>query len=329
MADVLSQEEIDNLLSAISSGDVDLNEAKSEEEERKVKIYDFKRPDKFSKDQLRTLQMIHETFSRLVSTMFSGQLRSNVQIQVTSVDQISYQEFVRSIPELTILAIYNMGTLEGSAILELNPTVGYSIIDRLFGGNGVDEPDIYRELTDIETKVVEKVLSKVLGYLSEAWKDVAEVMPRIEQLESNPQFVQIVGPNEMVVVISFEIKIGMKAGIMNVCYPSPLIDPIVSKLSAQYWFSNMKKDKTDENIEAIRNRLKRVNVPVIARLGETSISLDELTRLQVGDVVKLDTSIEKPLDIMVGTRRKFTALPGTKGRNIAISIEEIIEEGSE
>ncbi|MBZ4682591.1 MAG: flagellar motor switch protein FliM [Fusobacteriaceae bacterium] len=329
MADVLSQDEIDALLSAISTGEVDIDKAKSEEEEKKIKLYDFKRPDKFSKDQLRTLQMIHETFSRLITTMLSGQLRTSVQIQVTSVDQISYQEFIRSIPELTLLTIYEMGTLEGSAILEINPSIAYTIIDRLFGGNGFKELEIYREPTDIESKVMEKILSKILGYLSEAWKDVTEVMPRIEQMESNPQFIQIVGPNEMVVVISFEIKVGNKSGIMNICYPSPLIDPIVSKLSAQYWFSNLKKEKTDENFEVIRKKLNKVEVPLIVNLGEVEINFNEFIRLQVGDVLPLNTSIDKPLSVLVGNKEKFKALPGLQGKKMAISIEKVIEEGSE
>ncbi|TDT68555.1 flagellar motor switch protein FliM [Hypnocyclicus thermotrophus] len=329
MADVLSQDEIDALLSAISTGEVDIDKAKSEEEEKKIKLYDFKRPDKFSKDQLRTLQMIHETFSRLITTMLSGQLRTSVQIQVTSVDQISYQEFIRSIPELTLLTIYEMGTLEGSAILEINPSIAYTIIDRLFGGNGFKELEIYREPTDIESKVMEKILSKILGYLSEAWKDVTEVMPRIEQMESNPQFIQIVGPNEMVVVISFEIKVGNKSGIMNICYPSPLIDPIVSKLSAQYWFSNLKKEKTEENFEIIRERLNKVKVPLIVNLGEIDINFNEFIKLQVGDVLSLNTSIDKSLSVLVGNKEKFKALPGLQGKKMAISIEEVIEEGSE
>lgn len=329
MGDVLSQSEIDALLSSISSGDVDIDEVKNKEEEKKIKVYDFKRPDKFSKDQLRTLQMIHETFSRLVSTMLSGQLRTNCHIQVTSVDQITYEEFIRSIPELTILSVFDMGTLEGNAVLELNSNIGYVIIDRVFGGNGKGELSKARELTDIESTVVEKFIGKMLGFLSEAWQDIIEIMPKIDQMETNPQFVQIAGPTEMVVLLSFEIKVGDASGIMNICYPAPLIDPIISKLTAQYWFSNVKKEKTDENLKALKKRLDKVSIPVIANLGKSVLSLEEFMELNIGDVITLDRNISNPVDIIVGNKRKFKGIPGIEGKKMAIAIEEILDERGE
>ena len=329
MGDVLSQSEIDALLSSISSGDVDIDEVKNKEEEKKIKVYDFKRPDKFSKDQLRTLQMIHETFSRLVSTMLSGQLRTNCHIQVTSVDQITYEEFIRSIPELTILSVFDMGTLEGNAVLELNSNIGYVIIDRVFGGNGKGELSKARELTDIESTVVEKFVGKMLGFLSEAWQDIIEIMPKIDQMETNPQFVQIAGPTEMVVLLSFEIKVGDASGIMNICYPAPLIDPIISKLTAQYWFSNVKKEKTDENLKALKKRLDKVSIPVIANLGKSVLNLEQFMELNVGDVITLDRDISDPVDIIVGNKRKFKGIPGIEGKKMAIAIEEILDERGE
>jgi flagellar motor switch protein FliM len=329
MGDVLSQSEIDALLSSISSGDVDIDEVKNKEEEKKIKVYDFKRPDKFSKDQLRTLQMIHETFARLVTTMLSGQLRANCHIQVTSVDQITYEEFIRSIPELTILSVFDMGTLEGNAVLELNSNIGYVIIDRVFGGNGKGELAKARELTDIESTVVEKFVGKMLGFLSEAWQDIIEIMPKIDQMETNPQFVQIAGPTEMVVLLSFEVKVGDASGIMNICYPAPLIDPIISKLTAQYWFSNVKKEKTDENLKALRKRLDKVSIPVVANLGKSVLSLEQFMELNVGDVITLDRNISDPVDIVVGNKRKFKGVPGIEGKKMAIAIEEILDERGE
>ncbi|NLK62794.1 MAG: flagellar motor switch protein FliM [Fusobacteria bacterium] len=327
MAEVLSQDEIDALLSAISTGEMNLEEAKEREEKKKIKIYDFKRPDKLSKDQLRTIQMIHETFGRLNTTMLSAQLRSAVQIQVISVDQITYEEFIRSIPEFTILSIFDMGTLDGNAILELNPNIVFAIIDRLFGGPG-RSIDITRELTDIELTVIENVILRLLGNLKESWENVHEVQPRIEQIESNPQFVQIVGPNEMVIIVTFEIKIGDTEGMMNICLPSPVIDPIMPRLSAQYWFSSIKKEKTEENILAIKDRLNKVKIPLVAKLGNTTINLKELLSLKTGDVLVLDQNIHREIDIIVGNKVKFKALPGTEGNKMAISIERILDEGS-
>jgi len=327
MAEVLSQDEIDALLSAISTGEMNLEEAKEREEKKKVKIYDFKRPDKLSKDQLRTIQMIHETFGRLNTTMLSAQLRTAVQIQVISVDQITYEEFIRSIPEFTILSIFDMGSLEGNAILELNPNIVFAIIDRLFGGPG-ESIDLTRELTDIELTVIENVILRLLGNLKESWENVYEVQPRIEQIESNPQFVQIVGPNEMVVIVTFEIKIGGAEGMMNICLPCPVIDPIIPRLSAQYWFSTIKREKTEENILALKERLNKVKIPLVAKLGSTNINLKELLMLKQGDVLVLNQHIDKEIDIIVGNKIKFKALPGTEGNKMAVSIEKVINEGS-
>lgn len=328
MAEVLSQNEIDALLSAISAGEMNLEDAKNKEEEKKVKKYDFKRPNKLSKDQLRTLQMIHETYARLNTTMLSGQLRSSIQIQVISVDQITYEEFVRSIPEFTIMGIFETGSLDGNAILELNPNIVFTIIDRLFGGPG-EAMAVSRELTDIELTVIERVILQLLNNLKESWETIIEVSPRIEQIETNPQFVQIVAPNEMVVLITFEVRIGNSEGMMNMCFPTPLIDPIIPKLSAEYWFSAIKKDKTNENIMALKNRLEKVSVPLMVNLGNTKITLEQLLNLRKGDVLKLNAHKDKALDVYVGNKLKFKAIPGTEGNKLAVSIEEVFLEESD
>lgn len=328
MAEVLSQNEIDALLSAISAGEMNLEEAKTKEEEKKVKKYDFKRPNKLSKDQLRTLQMIHETFARLNTTMLSGQLRSSIQIQVISVDQITYEEFVRSIPEFTIMGIFETGSLDGNAILELNPNIVFTIIDRLFGGPG-EAMAVSRELTDIELTVIERVILQLLNNLKESWETIIDVSPRIEQIETNPQFVQIVAPNEMVVLITFEVRIGNSEGMMNICFPTPLIDPIIPKLSAEYWFSAIKKDKTNENMMALKNRLEKVSVPLLVNLGNAKVTLEQLINLRKGDVLKLNTQKDKALDVYVGNKLKFKAIPGMEGNKIAVSIEEVFLEESD
>lgn len=328
MAEVLSQNEIDALLSAISAGEMNLEDAKNKEEEKKVKKYDFKRPNKLSKDQLRTLQMIHETYARLNTTMLSGQLRSSIQIQVISVDQITYEEFVRSIPEFTIMGIFETGSLDGNAILELNPNIVFTIIDRLFGGPG-EAMSVARELTDIELTVIERVILQLLNNLKESWETIIEVSPRIEQIETNPQFVQIVAPNEMVVLITFEVRIGNSEGMMNMCFPTPLIDPIIPKLSAEYWFSAIKKDKINENIMALKNRLEKVSVPLMVNLGSTTITLEQLLNLKRGDVLKLNAHKDKALNVYVGNKLKFKAIPGTEGNKLAVSIEEVFLEESD
>lgn len=325
MAEVLSQNEIDSLLTAISAGEMNIEEAKNIEDEKKVKLYDFKRPDKLSKDQLRTLQMIHETFARLNTNMLSAQLRAAVQIQVISVEQITYQEFIRSIPEFTILGIFDTGSLEGNAIIELNPSIVFTIIDRLFGGPG-ETTDLARELTDIEMTVIERMILKMLNNLRESWNTVVQISPRIEQIETNPQFVQIVGPNEMVVLMTFEVKLGTSEGMMNVCIPYPVIEPVVSKLSAQYWFASVRKEHTDENLEALRQKISRTYLPFIAQLGLRDLVLDDILRLKKGDVIDLRKATDKDLDVIVGNKRKFTGTPGMLGNKLAVEIKTVIEE---
>ena len=250
MTDILSQDEIEQLLSAISTGDVQSEDFSSQAEQKKVKIYDFKRPDKFSKDQIRTVQMMHETFARLTTTALSAKLRSMVQVHVTSVDQLTYEEFIRSIPNPTTLALINMDP-KGSAILEIDPAITFTVIDRLFGGLGVPFK-VNRELTDIEMAVIEGIVVHILANLREAWSTVIDLRPRLGNIETNPQFAQIVPPNEMVMLITLETKIGESEGMMNLCIPYITIEPIIQKLSAQYWFSSIRRGESEVNRNIIQ-----------------------------------------------------------------------------
>jgi flagellar motor switch protein FliM len=325
MTDVLSQEEIDTLLSAMTSGEVAPDTLIQTQEQKKIKIYDFRRPDKFSKDQLRTLQMMHETFARLTTTSLSAQLRAMVSVHVSSVDQLTYDEFVRSIPNPTTLAIVNMDPLKGSAILEIDPSITFTIIDRLFGGKG--EPlKISRELTDIEMAVMEGIIVRILGNLRESWSNVIDLRPRLGNIETNPQFAQIVPPNDMVVLITFETKVAEAEGMLNLCIPYITIEPIIGKLSAQYWYSSVKRGQTMEYASLIKDRLSIVYLPVICEIGTSEITLRDLLNLQKGDVIKLNTRISEDFILKVGNRKKFKCRPGTLGKRIAVQIGEKLEE---
>ena len=245
MNEVLSQDEIDQLLMAISSGDTDTEEFKPVNDTRKIKIYDFKRPDKFSKEQIRTVSIMHETFARLTTTALSAQLRSMAHVHVASVDQLTYEEFIRSIPTPTTLAVINMDPLKGNAILEIDPAITFSIIDRLFGGQG-QAAKVQRDLTDIEQSVMEGIIVRILANMREAWTQVIDLRPRLGQIETNPQFAQIVPPSEMVVLVTLETKIGEEEGMMNFCIPYITIEPIISKLSSQFWFSSVRRSSTTQ-----------------------------------------------------------------------------------
>ncbi|MBN1498629.1 MAG: flagellar motor switch protein FliM [Spirochaetes bacterium] len=326
MTEILSQDEIDALLTAISTGDVEPQDYSVQKEQKKVKIYDFRRPDKFSKDQIRTLQMIHETFARLTTTALSAQLRALVSVHVASVDQLTYEEFVRSIPNPTTLAIINMDPLKGSAVLEIDPSITFTIIDKLFGGTG-EATKLSRELTDIELSVMEGIVVRILGNLRECWSNVIDLRPRLGNIETNPQFAQIVPPNEMVVLITLETKVGEVEGMMNLCLPYITIEPIISKLSAQFWFSSIRKGATDENLQIIQNRLEGVNLNVVAEIGAVEVSMEEVLSLSVGDVVKLpNTKIDSDMVVKVEGRRKFKCRPGLVGSRVAVQVGDRIDE---
>ncbi len=326
MTEILSQDEIDALLTAISTGEVDTTDYSATKEQRKVKIYDFRRPDKFSKDQIRTLQMMHETFARLTTTALSAQLRALVSVHVASVDQLTYEEFIRSIPNPTTLAVINMDPLKGSAVLEIDPSITFTIIDKLFGGRG-EQTKISRELTDIEQSVMEGIIVRILGNLREAWSNVIDLRPRLGNIETNPQFAQIVPPNDMVVLVTLETKIGEVEGMTNLCIPYITIEPVISKLSAQYWYSSIRKGATDENMNIIQSRLETVRLPVVAEIGEVEISMIDVMHLNVGDVVKLpNTKISSDMTLKIGGRKKFKCRPGLVGNRVAVQIGEEIED---
>ncbi len=326
MTEILSQDEIDALLTAISTGEVDTTDYTATKEQRKVKIYDFRRPDKFSKDQIRTLQMMHETFARLTTTALSAQLRALVSVHVASVDQLTYEEFIRSIPNPTTLAVVNMDPLKGSAVLEIDPSITFTIIDKLFGGRG-EATKISRELTDIEQSVMEGIIVRILGNLREAWSNVIDLRPRLGNIETNPQFAQIVPPNDMVVLITLETKIGEVEGMTNLCIPYITIEPVISKLSAQYWYSSIRKGATDENMNIIQSRLETVLLPVVAEIGEVEINMEDVMMLHVGDVVKLpNTKLSSDMVLRIGGRKKFKCRPGVVGSRVAVQVGESIED---
>ena len=326
MTEILSQDEIDALLSAISSGEVDPDDYSAVGEQKKVKIYDFRRPDKFSKDQIRTLQMMHETFARLTTTALSAQLRALVSVHVGSVDQLTYEEFIRSIPNPTTLAVINMAPLRGSAVLEIDPSITFTIIDRLFGGLG-EPTKITRELSDIELSVMEGIIVRILGNLREAWSTVIDLRPRLGAIETNPQFAQIVPPNDMVVLITLETKVGDVEGMTNLCIPYITIEPIISKLSAQYWYSSIRRGGADENRPIIQERLDQVLIELRADVGDVELPLQQILNLTPGDVVKLgQTHIKSDMTVTVGDRKKFKCRPGRIGGRLAVQIGDTIED---
>ncbi len=326
MTETLSQDEIDQLLNAISSGEINSEDVAPQQDPRKIKIYDFKRPDKFSKEQIRTVSIMHETFARLTTTSLSAQLRSLAQVHVASVDQLTYEEFIRSIPNPTTLAIINMDPLKGSAILEIDPAITFSVIDRLFGGQG-EGTKVTRDLTDIEASVMEGIIVRILGNMRDAWTQVIDLRPRLGQIETNPQFAQIVPPTEMVVLVTLETKVGEVEGMMNFCIPYLTIEPIIGKLSAQYMYSAIRRGTTTENLNTLRERLSSIAVDVVAEIGKMELTMREVLSIRVGDVIRLpNVRINDPMALNVGNRKKFMCKPGLMGKKLAVQIVQKLEE---
>ncbi|EPF30631.1 flagellar motor switch protein FliM [Treponema maltophilum] len=320
MNEVLSQDEIDQLLMAISSGDSETEEFKPVNDTRKIKIYDFKRPDKFSKEQIRTVSIMHETFARLTTTALSAQLRSMAHVHVASVDQLTYEEFIRSIPTPTTLAVINMDPLKGNAILEIDPAITFSIIDRLFGGQG-QASKVQRDLTDIEQSVMEGIIVRILANMREAWTQVIDLRPRLGQIETNPQFAQIVPPSEMVVLVTLETKIGEEEGMMNFCIPYITIEPIISKLSSQFWFSSVRRSSTTQYLGVLKEKLSSVDMDVVAEIGSIDLPIRDVLTLKVGDIVRLSNiRVGDPLTLNVGNKKKFYCQPGVIGKKMAVQV---------
>jgi flagellar motor switch protein FliM len=328
MSEVLSQSEIDALLSALSNGSVDADELKEEQTRKKVKVYDFRRPNKFSKDQIHTLQVIYENYARSLATYLSAQLRAPVQMEVLSVEQLTYEEFIRSIPNPTILNIFSFYPLEGSAIMEINPNLGFAFLDRLLGGPGYAPPKI-RALTEIEQTVIERIAQRMLDYLQEPWGSIIELEPSLERVETNPQFTQLVSPTEIMMIVSLETQMADVLGMVNICIPFLVLEPILEKLSVHYYYSSSSQKATQENIDSIRHKLENTRVPVKVILGTTTITVMDLLELNIGDVVQLDRSIKKDLEVVIGQRTKFLGKPGVLENRMSIQVSHIIEEGIE
>ncbi|HEX6971069.1 MAG TPA: flagellar motor switch protein FliM [Limnochordia bacterium] len=324
---LLSQDEINALLSAIAA------EGASDEAlpalgagaGRRVKSYDFRRPDKLSKDQLRTLQMMHEGFARLLQTSLSAYLRAMVEVEVASVEQMTYEEFSRLLSQPTILSVFSLPPLEGSAVLEIDSEIGFAIIDRLLGGPG-SVPARIRELTDIEQTVIRRIVARSMDNLTQAWSQVATIHPHFERLELNPQFTQLVPPNEMVVVIALDLKLRDVVGRMNLCLPYLLLEPIVSKLTTHYWFSASRRQPTPENRAALSRRVSELYLSLSVILGTSDVRVRDLLELTPGDVIQLDAPVGGLLPVRLAGRTKFWARPGRIGQRLAVEIVRA-EEG--
>lgn len=324
MGDVLSQSEIDNLLSALNNGEFDPAETE-EAEERQVKDYDFARPSKFSKDHLRTLVFIFEHYARLLSTNLPVYLRKNVQVEVMHAEAATFQEFSNSLSNPVLLGVVNFAPLEGTIILEIASGLGYTIVDRMLGGSGVPLEKA-REFTEIELTIIERIMVVCTNLLVEPWQNVQRLEPMLERIETNSQFAQFVSPNEMTSIVTMNIKIGDVEGLMNICIPFAVVEPVIEKINTKYWYATAEVKDNEMYREIIEDNINKAQIPVRAIMGRSAISVNDFIHLQIGDIIKVNTKIEDDLDVYVGNIKKFSALPGAYDDAYAVKIKSVYRE---
>lgn len=324
---ILSQAEIDALLSTLPVDETIAPAVEPGTTPRAVKPYDFRRPDKFSKDQLRTLQVLHENFARRASSVLAAYLRTVVQVSLVSIEQESFGEFIQHLSSPAILHVVEMAPLPGRAILETSPDVALAMLDRMLGGFGRSLGQA-RELTDVEVSLLESVIHHELTCLSEAWANVASLTPKVVDVTFSAQFLQVALSTDVTISILFEVKMGDCIGTLRICIPYNTLEPVTSQLNAQVWLAASRRGLPPDQAESLRRQLSRVRVPLVVHLGSAQLSVGDLLALQVGDVITLEKGTEEELDVLVGNEQRFRARPGTLGKHMAARITSLVKEGS-
>jgi len=329
VADVLDQSEVDALLAAVASGGVDATSVSTSQSSRQsikdVHTYDFKRPERVSKEQMRALEGIHEGFARNLGAYLSGFLRTIVEIRVASAEQLTYSEFIHSLPNPTNFNLISAEPLEGQLCLEISPLIIYPIIDRLLGGTNNELFIPQRPPTLIEQRLVGRINTKALASLTEAWNELVEVEFKIVEVESNPHLVQIVAPNEVVVVLGFEIKMSGRAGTMSLCIPFNVIEPVMGKLLSQGWLAYQRRTPAEDKSEDLARGIGATYVDLVAFLAETTITIDELLTLQPGDIIQTGKAVTGDMVMQIAGRNKFAGKLGKHRDSLALRISRRAE----
>ncbi len=329
MADILSQDEVDLLLSAVTEGDLEVETDERErpaKESRDTTMYDFRRPERVSKEQLKGLQSLFENFARELSIMLPPFLRSVVRVDLVSIDQLTYDEFILSVSRPTALSVINMNPLDGNCVIELSPPLVFPIVDRILGGKGmpISEP---RELTEIENRIVHRIVLMILESLKRSWEQLIEFQLSVETQESDPLMVQIVAGSEMTILAGYDLHIGEAVGSMNMCIPLLVLNPIFDQITQQTrYIRRVNPGVAAQTRAQITRIVRKAQAPVDAVLGRTRMNLDDVMRLRVGDTVQLDSTIEEPVDIEVGGLVRFKAHPGRRSEQSAVQISSVVRE---
>jgi flagellar motor switch protein FliM len=326
MADILSQEEIDALLEVVEEENInpeELDKATDILDNRQITLYDFKRPNRVSKEQLRSIRAIHDKMARSLASDISSLMRSIVEIQLHSVDQMTYGEFLMSLPSPTSFNVFSMKPLDGKGVVEINPSIVFPMIDRLLGGNGAPF-ETTREFTDIELNLLDQILRVVIQNMKEVWAPIMDLYPLIEAKESSPNVVQIVAQNEIVIMVIMEIIIGQTSGMMNVCYPVITIESLLPKLASRDLMLGETSGRKSRNKE-LRALLRGAKIELEAVLGYSDLTMQQVLDLEVGDIIKLNRPADDTVIVKVDGREKFIAEFGVRRYRRSIKIKEILK----
>ena len=337
MSEVLDQSEVDALLAAVDTGAAGQKEKEAAptvfspkgKTQLDVQVYDFKRPERVSKDQMRAMEALHEGFGRNFGAAISGYLRTIIEVSVAHIEQLTYSEFIHSLPNPTCFNLLKAEQLDGQVCLEISPLIIYPIVDRLLGGSNAELFIPQRPLTQIEQRLVQRITDRATHHLSEAWSNLTPVTFHVEDFESNPQLVQIVPPNETVVVVGFELKMGNRTGTMALCIPYNVIEPIMGMLATQNWFSYQRKGSHEDHLRRLMQNVSNAPVELRVFLAQTTIRLNDLLRLQVGDLITTELEVTEDVLVQVEGKNKFLAQPGQFRDKRAIKLTKIIQQPGE
>jgi flagellar motor switch protein FliM len=325
LGDILSQSEIDALLNQMMSGGEEITEAPPPMSKTKeARSYDFANPSKFNREQLRTLENIFDNFARSTSSFLTGYLRTSAHLEVSSSEEIMYRDFNVALANPVILSMVELAPLKGTVIADMSSNIGYAIIDRILGGPGFGISKM-RDFSEIEKILLERVMLQILSFLPEPWEGVLPLRPRLEKIETNTQFAQIIAPNDKVALVVLTIKIGSSEGNISFCLPHRVLEPIVDRLYTRFWYGQKEEDNKEMYRERLELELERAKVPVSVQVGKSKIMVSEFVNMQVGDIIPLDSYVTSDVDVLIGNMHKFHAKPGTSRGKFAVQITDLIE----
>lgn len=325
MANILSQNEIDELLSALTSGKDTPIEEPPTEDAQAIKTYDFRTANKFSKEQMRTLHFIHDNFASRLSTYLSGTLRAICEVEVISIEEQSFSELSNSMPSPVVVSIVSMPPLQGNSLFVISSAVSYEIISRLLGGSG-EVKALDKSFTEIELSIMERIIKKMLGLMNESWEKINRVEARLDRVETSSQYVQIVSANEPIAIVTMNVKIGNVSDIINICIPNVAVQPIAKKLVMKTWYSEQDFHSRNVNVNDLKQGLASVMLSLNVVFNDINATVRDILNTQVGDVINVNHHINAPVTVKVEHIPKFKGFIGMTGSNYSVKIADIIEE---